>query len=373
MYNYYYKKNKIEQLQGFCAVVACGNTVEAAKKLCISKSSISLQISSLERDLGFELFDKIKNKLVLNTKGKVYYQEAKRVLVDLDKIYNGKIEVKIENKFKILKNHFKVKLKDKSRVLKRKANKKLSFKIKWVYYMLAILSMILYIYMQNINYLFDKNLKKLASPLLREIIENGHYRIDKNNTCPIEPAQMHPEMAELSLKLMKEYDIKVAYIGFYQLPDVISCVNGEDEVDNAFNNPILMPCKTKERFALMKKESTLMRELLVTNNAKYYILHIKTECTNINIFHQNLEKYNGKLIGIKVDDSKVPLKYGSFWILHHNDYYYLMLETNGRQTGVNLDQDSERYLIFKKLTLSELMTFDNGSYWKLIKEYGIKI
>jgi LysR family transcriptional regulator for bpeEF and oprC len=46
-----YKKNKLDQLKGFCAVVEFGAIVEAAKKLHISESSISTQISSLERDL----------------------------------------------------------------------------------------------------------------------------------------------------------------------------------------------------------------------------------------------------------------------------------------------------------------------------------
>jgi LysR family glycine cleavage system transcriptional activator len=73
MYNYSYKKNKLDQLKGFCAVVECGTIVEAAKKLHLSESSISLQISSLEQDLKVKLFDKIGRNLKVNKAGRAYY------------------------------------------------------------------------------------------------------------------------------------------------------------------------------------------------------------------------------------------------------------------------------------------------------------
>lgn len=46
-----YKKNKLEQLKGFCAVVDCGSIAEASKRLHLSESSVSLQVSSLEQDI----------------------------------------------------------------------------------------------------------------------------------------------------------------------------------------------------------------------------------------------------------------------------------------------------------------------------------
>jgi hypothetical protein len=96
-----YKKNKLDQLKGFCTLVECGNINDAAIKNSISATTISKQISSLEEDLGFKLFNKIKNRLVLNEKGKAYYKEAKKILLDLDKIYGGKIGIKKISGFKI--------------------------------------------------------------------------------------------------------------------------------------------------------------------------------------------------------------------------------------------------------------------------------
>lgn len=95
MYNYSYKKNKLEQLRGFCAVVECGTIVEAAKKLHLSESSISLQISSLEKDLKVKLFDKVGRNLKINTYGKAYYLKAKEVLNKVEDIYNEELSLKI--------------------------------------------------------------------------------------------------------------------------------------------------------------------------------------------------------------------------------------------------------------------------------------
>jgi hypothetical protein len=97
-----YKKNKLDQLKGFCAVVECGNSINhTAIKNCISTTTISKQIASLEEDLGFLLFDRAKNRLVINEKGKEYYKEAKKILLDLDKIYGGKIGIKKVSRFEI--------------------------------------------------------------------------------------------------------------------------------------------------------------------------------------------------------------------------------------------------------------------------------
>ena len=80
MFNY--KKSKFEKLKGFCLVVENEDSIaKASKKSSQTPSTISKQISSLEQDLGYKLFDRIKNKLYLNEKGKEYYKIAKNILL----------------------------------------------------------------------------------------------------------------------------------------------------------------------------------------------------------------------------------------------------------------------------------------------------
>ena len=74
-----YKKNKLDKIKAFCVTVECNdNITKAGIQLGIAKQSISDKIKSLEHDLGYNLFDRNYNKLILNTKGKIYYKEAKK-------------------------------------------------------------------------------------------------------------------------------------------------------------------------------------------------------------------------------------------------------------------------------------------------------
>lgn len=83
--SFYYKKDRLNQLRGFCAVVQndC-SLIKASEKLGLEKPAISKQISALERDLGIELFDRSKHKtLVLTKEGRLFYDEA---IIDLNSI-----------------------------------------------------------------------------------------------------------------------------------------------------------------------------------------------------------------------------------------------------------------------------------------------
>ncbi len=100
-------------------------------------------------------------------------------------------------------------------------------------------------------------------------------------------------------------------------------------------------------------------------------MYRKTNCLNHETFIENTNKYKN-LFGIKAEDN-IGISNAAMSIIKKGNYYYMIFETNGKQAGVDLHLAEERYLAFKKLTLKQLMTFDNGSYWKLIKEYNIKI
>lgn len=88
--NFYYKKNRLSQLRGFCAVVQCGcSGVKAAERNNMEPAAISKQISSLERDLGIKLFDRLPRKLVLTNEGKLFYKLAVEEMQRVDGLFDS--------------------------------------------------------------------------------------------------------------------------------------------------------------------------------------------------------------------------------------------------------------------------------------------
>ena len=59
-------KISLRHLEIFIAVAKNGSIKEAANKLYLSPSAVSMSLSELERNLGFKLFDRIGKKLILN-------------------------------------------------------------------------------------------------------------------------------------------------------------------------------------------------------------------------------------------------------------------------------------------------------------------
>ena len=60
-------------------------------------------------------------------------------------------------------------------------------------------------------------------------------------------------------------------------------------------------------------------------------------------------------------------------MIKYGKYYYTVFGTNGYEGHHTHETPVERYLVWGKFTLSQLMKHDNGSYWRLITKYGIKI
>ncbi|MDD2839782.1 MAG: LysR family transcriptional regulator [Rickettsiales bacterium] len=88
--NFYYKKNRLNQLRGFCSVVQCGcSGVKAAKRTNMEPAAISKQVSTLERDLGTKLFDRLSRKLVLTKEGKLFYKLAVEELQRMESLFEN--------------------------------------------------------------------------------------------------------------------------------------------------------------------------------------------------------------------------------------------------------------------------------------------
>lgn len=59
----------LKQLRVFTAVARMGTLTQAADQLSLTKAALSISLQELERQLGYPLFDRIKNRLVLNDRG----------------------------------------------------------------------------------------------------------------------------------------------------------------------------------------------------------------------------------------------------------------------------------------------------------------
>src|ERR1051325_5542801 len=74
----------LEQLRSFVAVARGGNFTRAADELHLAQPSLSRQISSLERDLGVELFHRSRGGSTLTAQGEALLPLARRMLADAD-------------------------------------------------------------------------------------------------------------------------------------------------------------------------------------------------------------------------------------------------------------------------------------------------
>lgn len=78
------ERMNITQLEHFLVVAELGNISRAAEKLYITQSALSKSISRLEGELGFALFERTRNGMLLNTKGRILYSFANKMFSDYD-------------------------------------------------------------------------------------------------------------------------------------------------------------------------------------------------------------------------------------------------------------------------------------------------
>ena len=90
MYDFYYKKDRLNQLRGFCSTVKNNSIVKASKEIGVEPGTISKQIRALERDLKTNLFDREtkKQRLIITDKGREFYKVAIEALQNIDSVFN---------------------------------------------------------------------------------------------------------------------------------------------------------------------------------------------------------------------------------------------------------------------------------------------
>ena len=93
---------EIKQIQYFLTIVSTGSFSAAADELYITQSSISKQIISLERTLGFSLFDRSRRKITLTQAGETFLKHARTLNTDYQTMLAELSEYKIVPFFSII-------------------------------------------------------------------------------------------------------------------------------------------------------------------------------------------------------------------------------------------------------------------------------
>lgn len=97
----------LQQLRYLLAVANHGSINAAAKELYVSQPSISAAISSLEKEFGFEIFERTNKGILLTPKGKQLLKRAKHLLKDADQISEEFLGYSIEQKqFSVSAQHY---------------------------------------------------------------------------------------------------------------------------------------------------------------------------------------------------------------------------------------------------------------------------
>lgn len=77
---------EIRQLEALSAVVTSGSVTAAGRLLGRSQPVVSRQISDLETELGFVLFERTRPTITLTESGVEFYQEVRGILADLQQL-----------------------------------------------------------------------------------------------------------------------------------------------------------------------------------------------------------------------------------------------------------------------------------------------
>lgn len=77
-----------DQLRAFCYVVEERSFSNAARRMFVTQPAVSMQIKSLEQEIGQPLFDRSKKDIISTEAGKILYAHAKRIFNEMDYAQN---------------------------------------------------------------------------------------------------------------------------------------------------------------------------------------------------------------------------------------------------------------------------------------------
>lgn len=99
---FYYKRNRVQQLKGFYHAVQTGSISGSAKKMGLSQAAVTLQIQSLERDLGMKVFNRDGQKIKLTESGKNLYAQAIYYIQGIDDLFESFVKFTNDKKLNII-------------------------------------------------------------------------------------------------------------------------------------------------------------------------------------------------------------------------------------------------------------------------------
>jgi len=104
---------KFQQLNAFKAVYELGTMTAAAENIHITQPAISRLIANLEHRLGFELFVRVKGKLIPSDQGIAFYAQLNKAFSALETLEDSARDIKVQhyghlhiNVFPMLSNSF---------------------------------------------------------------------------------------------------------------------------------------------------------------------------------------------------------------------------------------------------------------------------
>jgi DNA-binding transcriptional LysR family regulator len=74
----------IQQLKNFSLVAKLGSITRAAELLHVSQPNLSMNIKRLESELGVQLFDRVKTRIIITQEGKLFLDYVDRCLATLE-------------------------------------------------------------------------------------------------------------------------------------------------------------------------------------------------------------------------------------------------------------------------------------------------
>lgn len=83
---FYYKGNRAKQLRAFCYAVKFGTVARAAEALYLSPSSVSLQLTALEKELDTQLLERTRPRLGLTREGQLLYDLARPLIEGMESL-----------------------------------------------------------------------------------------------------------------------------------------------------------------------------------------------------------------------------------------------------------------------------------------------
>jgi DNA-binding transcriptional LysR family regulator len=95
---FYYKRNRLQQLKGFYCTAKNKSPALAAKEMNLSRSTITMQITSLERDLSTKLFHHKKGNFTLTKDGAELYDMSAPLINGIDNLYEKFLSNKSKDK-----------------------------------------------------------------------------------------------------------------------------------------------------------------------------------------------------------------------------------------------------------------------------------